>query len=587
MLKEVAERREAEKKLRESEARLMDIAAAGADWFWQTDTEHRFEEFVIGDWVEPGFRADISRGGTRQDFAAPEDVAKNPDKWRRHWEDHEDHRPFRDFIYSAHIPDHGLVWLRANGVPRFDENDQFIGYNGVTSNITAEVQAEQRAQSSEQRLLGALEHLSGRIAMFDAEDRLLYANGSWFDFHDLGGHQTGAGITYEEALRKLVAAKTMKIAPGHEEVWIQSRLASRLKPGNLFENTDNDGRTFIVHDHRLPDGGLISIAADSTANKQAEDSRKAMEARLAGIVDVAVEAIISIDEDRRIRMFNPSAERMFGFAAEEILGEPIEHLVPMKYREAHPAQVSEFHGAKETNRTLGIRGEITGQRKDGSTFPARATISKFISGDATVFTAHVEDITEQKRAEKEKSNLLAQLGQAQKMETIGTLGGGIAHDFNNLLAPILGHTEMAMDSVSSDDPVRRHLEPVFSGAMRAAELVKQILTFSRQGKSHRQQISVSDSVREILGLLRAGTPSTIKIVENIDIEIQPIYADTTEVHQLIMNLCTNGVQAMDSDSGVMEVRLGNFDVDEAFAAAHHGLEIGPMSNCRFAMRVAA
>lgn len=573
---EVAERRRTEKKLRESEARFRDIASAGSDWFWQTDTEHRFVDFVAGDWVKPGFSGELSRGATRQEFAAPEDVGENPEKWRRHWEDHEARRPFRDFIYFAPIPDKGKQWFRANGVPRFDQDENFIGYSGTTSNITAEVEAREQARSSEQFLLAALDNLDPRIALYDADERLLYANRSWYAFHDAGERLPNQpGMTFVDALRNLVATKNVRDALGREEEWIVERLAGRAKMGEPFESTDSAGRSYIVNDHRLPDGGLISITSEVTAIKRAEDSRKTTEERLAGIVEVAVEAIISMDEDQKIRMFNPAAETMFGYRADEILGQPIGRLIPRQFRDAHPSQVKNFQKSEETNRVMGGRGEISGMRNDGSLFPARATVSRFVSGGATVFTAHVEDITERKRVEEEKSKLLDQLGQAQKMETIGTLAGGIAHDFNNLLAPILGHTEMALDGMSANDPTKKHLEPILSGSMRAAELVKQILTFSRQGKAHRQKISVSETVRDILGLLRAATPSTIEIVEGLDADVQPIHADGTQVHQFIMNLCTNGVQAMGANKGKLEVNLGMFEVDEEFAAAHHGLGVGP------------
>jgi PAS domain S-box-containing protein len=568
-------RLEAEKALRENESLFVDIASAGADWFWRTDVEHRFIEFSIGDWVEPGFWGDLARGGSRQDFAAPEDIADDPEKWRRHRQDLDAHRPFRDFEYFVDIPGEGRTWLRASGVPKIGDNGRFQGYAGTTSIVTAEVSAEAKARRKERRLLGALEHLSGRFALFDAEDLLLYANRAWYDFHGVTESPTSTGIRYEEALRSLVSASKIEVPTGGEEAWIEARLRSRSIPGKVFENTDSDGRVHSVHDHRLPDGGIISITADVTEIRRAETEKITVERRLAGIVQVAIEAIVSMDNERKILTFNPAAEQIFGYRQQEVIGQPIEILVPLAYRDGHPALVKEFEGAKGTNRMMGARGEISGARKDGSVFPARAAISKFATGGETFFNVHLEDITEEKRAETENERLLSQLAQAQKMETIGTLAGGIAHDFNNLLAPILGHAEMAMDGLSGDDPALRHLEPILSGSMRAAELVKQILTFSRHGKGHRQKISVHETVQEILGLLRAATPATVEIVEEISEDCQPIYANPTEVHQLVMNLCTNGIQAMSGESGKLVVGLEVFNVDTGFAAAHPGLGIGP------------
>jgi len=147
-----------------------------------------------------------------------------------------------------------------------------------------------------------------------------------------------------------------------------------------------------------------------------------------------------------------------------------------------------------------------------------------------------------------------QLMQAQKMETIGTLAGGIAHDFNNILSAIMGYTDLALMRVKESSPLLDDLRQVRKAADRAADLVRQILTFSRRQPTENHPLQISLVIKEALKLLRASIPSTIEIRQEIGTQAT-VLADPTQIHQLIMNLCTNAFHAMVEQGGVMEVRL--------------------------------
>ena len=157
-------------------------------------------------------------------------------------------------------------------------------------------------------------------------------------------------------------------------------------------------------------------------------------------------------------------------------------------------------------------------------------------------------MAERKRAE-------AELRQAQKMRAIGTLAGGIAHDFNNILAAIIGYTQLAQARVTSDDTVRTYLNEVFIAGERARKLVQQILTFSRQSEQEKKPIAIHLIVREALRLLRASLPANIEIVQNITASCGPVLADPTQIHQVVMNLCTNAYHAMQEKGGTLTVSL--------------------------------
>ncbi len=165
------------------------------------------------------------------------------------------------------------------------------------------------------------------------------------------------------------------------------------------------------------------------------------------------------------------------------------------------------------------------------------------------------DTTNRKNAEREKENLENRLGQAQKMEAIGTLAGGIAHDFNNILGTILGYAEMAKEDASPGTQIEEYLDKVLIAANRAKDLVKQILAFSRQSQVERIPIKIQPLIKEGLKMLRSSIPTTISITEDIDPKSGITLADPTQVHQILMNLCTNAYQTMETTGGELSVTL--------------------------------
>jgi len=155
----------------------------------------------------------------------------------------------------------------------------------------------------------------------------------------------------------------------------------------------------------------------------------------------------------------------------------------------------------------------------------------------------------------EKNRLKEQLRHAQKMEAIGTLAGGIAHDFNNILTAILGYTELCLLEAGNDTETARKLQCIHSASIRARNLISQILTFSRQRRVEKVLMDPSPVVKEALKFMRASLPATIEIRQNIAGEDSLVLADPTQIHQIVINLCTNAVHAMEGEKGVLEVCL--------------------------------
>ncbi|MDY6951330.1 MAG: PAS domain S-box protein [Thermodesulfobacteriota bacterium] len=165
-----------------------------------------------------------------------------------------------------------------------------------------------------------------------------------------------------------------------------------------------------------------------------------------------------------------------------------------------------------------------------------------------------QDMTERRRLEN-------QLRQAQKMESIGTLAGGIAHDFNNILAAVMGYTEMALGDAPRGSTLKANLEEVFRGGKRAADLVRQILAFSRLSDQERKPLQVAPLVKEALKLLRSSLPASIELRSHMETDLHHVLADPTQIHQITMNLCTNAAHAMRKDGGILDVHLTQVEID--------------------------
>ena len=184
------------------------------------------------------------------------------------------------------------------------------------------------------------------------------------------------------------------------------------------------------------------------------------------------------------------------------------------------------------------------------------------------------DISESVKAERERVEMEAQLLQSQKMETIGTLAGGIAHDFNNILQAIRGYVDMAREEIPAHSPAQEDLEHVTRAVSRAKNLVRQILTFSRQSAQDFKVIAIQNIIREAVEMLRAIVPSQIEIECRLQEDCGPVHADPTQIQQVVINLCNNASQSMLPDGGFITIELDAFVADADFASLHADMQPG-------------
>lgn len=293
-----------------------------------------------------------------------------------------------------------------------------------------------------------------------------------------------------------------------------------------------------------------------STDAQTVSSLRLSEARLVGILASAMDAIITVDEDQRIVLFNAAAEKMFRCAAAEALGQPLDRFIPARFREAHHHHIEQFAETHVTQRAMGKLQPLSGLRTDGEEFPIEASISQVNAEGNQLYTVIIRDVTEKKRLE-------AQFLRAQRMESIGTLAGGIAHDLNNVLSPILTAVEL-LQMRFTDDSSQRLLNILHTNAVRGSEMIKQVLSFARGVEGQYALLQPAHLIKEITKILTDTLPKNIAITVSIPGDLWNVTGDATQLHQVLMNLCVNARDAM-SLGGTLRIEAENLTIDEHYA----------------------
>ncbi|MEZ4527435.1 MAG: PAS domain S-box protein [Desulfobacterales bacterium] len=221
-----------------------------------------------------------------------------------------------------------------------------------------------------------------------------------------------------------------------------------------------------------------------------------------------------------------------------------------------------------------INFESIHRRKDGSDIPVAITGNLFEFNGELYSVCFVRDITDLKEAEKQRLKMEAKMRESQKMEALGTLAGGIAHDFNNILSAVLGYAELAQIVCPVDSKLRHYIFQIFQAGLRAKDLVRQILTFSRQGRSEKKPIDISRVTDEALKLIKAALPANIEILKSISPNLAPVFADEIHIHQIVMNLCTNAYHSMKTAGGILRVSLTSVTIQDEDAQSYPGMNPG-------------
>lgn len=283
------------------------------------------------------------------------------------------------------------------------------------------------------------------------------------------------------------------------------------------------------------------------------------EARQGAILEAAKDAIITADQDLRIREFNPAAERMFGWARMSILGKRIDMLLPPAMRDRQVKALQMFLATGGGPLSQG-QVETLALRSDGADFPVELSVTRVRDGGRAFITGFVRDITERRALEE-------QLRQSQKLEAVGRLASGVAHDFNNILMSIVGSADLILMQLSDAEPARAEASEIKVSVQRGAGLTRQLLAFSRRQATSPRLMALEDVVDGMEMLLRRsiGTEAELEVVHTAAPTL--VIADPAQIEQLILNLVINARDAM-PDGGRLTIRVDAVDADEPSVAAH-------------------
>jgi len=325
-----------------------------------------------------------------------------------------------------------------------------------------------------------------------------------------------------------------------------------------------EAKMSFLRDQKGHPTGIIGVTRDISERKHAEEALRESEEKYRTVLEANPDPVVVYDIEGKVTYFNPAFTRVFGWTLAERLGNKMDIFVPAEaWREAKMMIEKVLAGERFSSI------ETLRYNKKGETIPVSVSgaIYKDKNGHPIGSVINLRDISHQKKLE-------TQLKQAQKMEAIGTLAGGIAHDFNNILSSVIGYTELALDNEKRGSFQYNNLQEVLSAGNRAKDLVKQILTFSRQADQKQKPIQVKPLVKEALRMLRASIPSTVEIEQYVQSDAL-VMGDPTQIHQILMNLCTNAAHAMEDKGGLLTVSLLDAELDSDFISRHPDLKPGP------------
>jgi PAS domain S-box-containing protein len=551
------ERQRAEEALRASEEQFRILQNTAPVIIWTSGTD-KLCDFFNKPWLDfTGRSMEEELGDGWMESIHPEDYARCLETYATFFDARE---PF-EMEYRLRRYDGEYRWFLDLGVPRFSPGGDFLGYIGSCIDITERKEIEKALRESEQRFARFMRHLPGLAWIKDMQGRYVYANAAAVKAFRTPPEEL-YGRTDDEIFPPEVAARFKE----------NDQLALANEAGIFVVETleHEDGILHYSAVRKFPIPGqddrgtnIGGIAIDITESKHADEALRESEERLAGIVSSAMDAIITVDEDRRIILFNEAAEQMFHCPAAEALGQSINRFIPDRFHITRAEHVPRYGKSGGASRATWRQGALSSLRADGAEFPIEASISSIDVGGRKLYTVILRDITELKQAEAEREQLAreqvaraaAEAANRSKDEFLAM----VSHELRSPLNVVLGHTRMIRASLVESWEVAKSAAIIERSAKAQLQIIEDLLDSARiiTGKLQIEPESVDlvPTLEAALDTVRAAAEAKrVALVANFGPLPEHVLGDSTRLQQIVWNLLSNAVK-FTSEGGRVELRM--------------------------------
>jgi len=470
------------------------------------------------------------------------------------------------------------AWISENAHIVRDADGRVLFYEGTVEDITERVAQQRDIREQQDRMQALADQIPGMVfslvVHLDGTRRYRYVS---------SGARELLGVSPDVFLQDptVIARLLHPDERPRLQAETQALLAGKAVLSGEFRIVTPDGQLKWVHNrsceaYRDKEGiHRVGVLLDITEPKRMEEALHRSEALWKMALESAGDGVWDWNLATGEEYLSDSLLTMYGYTRDDVQG-----LAADLDERTHPDDLAGMVAARQAHfegRTPAYRNEHRIRTRDGRwiwVLTRGAAVQRDAQGRPLRLVGTHTDITEIKQAEEQQRTLEAQLRERQKMEAIGTLAGGVAHDFNNLLAAILGNLVLAREDVGPDHPAQESLIEINRAAIRARQLVQQILTFSRRDAQTMERRLLRPLMEEALRLMRTLLPAGVRLSLRLDAAPLPVMADGTQLQQVLMNLCTNAWQAFDGRAGEITVALHEEPLDAAKALQLGGLSPG-------------
>jgi len=527
----------------QSDERFRDFAEISSDWLWELDANLRFT------YVSENFRRSLGVDARYGLGKRPEDVidtSREPDKWRAHFADLEGHRPFREFVYVRRRPDGQDVYVSVSGKPLFDSRGRFLGYRGTGRNITAEIEADQRASKAQRHLAAAFESLANGIALFDRDDRLIVCNPAYRLFTGLDEQTLKPGISFEDIVRTRIARGLLQLEAGDTvDAFMARRLKLHAEPQGPIERRQANGSWVLIYEQHFDDGCAL-VSYDITALKMREKELAEKTQLLQSTLEGMGEGISVYDADLRMIAWNERLIEMVGVPREMYkVGTPFADIARFSAErgEYGPGDVEEHVRERLRVSTLPTPHRHARWRYNGRYVELRRNPMPG-GGFVTVYS----DLTEWKRAEDalRVAKEAAEAANRTKSEILANM----SHELRTPLNAIIGFSDIILREAFGPLGQRRYLDyarDIYDSGTHLLALINDILDVS---KAEAGRIELLEGLVDITDLFDSCTrlvharadEAKIELVTGGTDHLPKLQADGLRLKQVLLNLLSNAIK---------------------------------------------